>query len=99
MFQLWTIFDRALKGLFKNKWQKSGSVKFKNYPKQLAVPLKIYVDFECNVTKVKSSDISSDRSDNVLYIEKCQSQILGSFSYNIVCTNIKLSKPIVILKM
>ena len=82
--------------MFKNKWQKSGSVKFRNYPKQLVVPLKIYVDFECNVIKVKSSDKSSDRSDYVLYTEKCQSQFLCSFSYNILCANIKFGKPIVI---
>ena len=30
---------------------KSGSIIFKNYHKQLAAPLKIYVDFECDVKK------------------------------------------------
>ena len=30
----------------------SGSIKFKNHFKQLAVPSKIYVDFECNVKEV-----------------------------------------------
>ena len=28
---------------------KSGSIKFKNHSKQLAVPFKIYADFQCNV--------------------------------------------------
>ena len=28
---------------------KSGSIKFKNYFKLLAVPFKIYADFECNI--------------------------------------------------
>ena len=43
---------------------KSGSIKFKNYQKQLAVSFKIYADLECNVKKVKSSEKNSDRRDN-----------------------------------
>ena len=35
---------------------RSGSIKFKNYFKQLAAPFKIYADFECNVKRVKNSD-------------------------------------------
>ena len=34
----------------------SGSVRFKNDFKQLAVPFKIYADFEFNVKQVKSND-------------------------------------------
>ena len=45
---------------------KCGSIKFKNYHKQLAVPLKIYADLVCDLKKVKSSDKSSDRGDNTL---------------------------------
>ena len=39
---------------------RSGSIKFKNYFKQIAAPFKIYADFECNIKRVKSSD----RGDN-----------------------------------
>ena len=35
---------------------KYGSIKFKNYFKQLAVPFKIYADFEFLLKGVKSSD-------------------------------------------
>ena len=45
---------------------KCGSIKFKNYHKQLAVSLKIYADLVCDLKKVKSSDKSSDRGDNTL---------------------------------
>ena len=46
-----------------------GSIKFKNYFKQIAVPFKIYADFECNVKKFKSSD-RGDRGDNTSNTEK-----------------------------
>ena len=35
---------------------RSGSIKFKNYFKQLTVPFKIYADFECNIKRIKCSD-------------------------------------------
>ena len=50
---------------------KSGSIKFKNYQKKLAVPFKIYADWECNVKKVRSSENVSDRRDNASYTKKC----------------------------
>ena len=40
------------------------SIKFENYFIQLAVSFKIYIDFECNVKKVKNCDKSSHRGDN-----------------------------------
>ena len=50
---------------------KSGSMKFKNYKKKIAVSFKIYADSECNVKKVKSSEKVSDRRDNASYTKKC----------------------------
>ena len=61
---------------------RSGSIKFKNYFKQLAVPFKIYADFECNAKGVKISD----RGDNTSYTEKNQDHIPCSFAYkNSLC--------------
>ena len=45
---------------------RSGSIKFKNHFKQLAVPFKIYADFECNMKRVKSSD----KNNNTSYTKK-----------------------------
>ena len=50
---------------------KSGLIRFKNYFKQLAVPFKIYVDFECLLKEVKISDENS-----ASYTEKYQDQDL-----------------------
>ena len=41
---------------------KSGSIKFENHFKQLAVPFKIYVKFLCNVKEVKSNDKKNNAS-------------------------------------
>ena len=39
---------------------KSGTIKFKNYFKQLTVPFKIYAGFECILKKVESDNIQHD---------------------------------------
>ena len=52
---------------------RSGSMKFKNYFKQLAAPFKIYAGFECNVKG------SSDGGDNTSYSKKYQKHIPCSF--------------------
>ena len=70
---------------------RSGSIKFKNYFKQLVVPFKIYVDFESILKGVKSND----RSNNTLYTEKYQEHTLCSFVYKVVCIDDKFSKPVV----
>ena len=44
---------------------KSGSIRFKNYFKQLAVPFKIYADLECLLNLIRSSYKS-----NTSYTEK-----------------------------
>ena len=77
---------------------KCGSIKFKNCHKQLAVPFKIYADFECNVKKVKISDKSSDRNDNVSFTEKYQDHIPCSFAYRVVCVDDIFSKPSILYR-
>ena len=49
---------------------KSGSIRFKDYFKQLTVPFKIYADFECLLKGVKNSD-----KNNSSYREKYQDHI------------------------
>ena len=66
---------------------KSGSISFKNYFKQLHVPLKIYADFECIFKRVESS-----HKNNGSYTEKYQDQIPSSFAYKVVCVDNKFSK-------
>ena len=77
---------------------KSGLIKFKNYFKQLAVPFNIYADFESIVKRIKSSDKSSDRGDNVSYTEKNQAHIPCSFSDKLVCIDNKFSKPVILYR-
>ena len=77
---------------------KSGSINFKNYHKQLAAQFKIYADFECNVKKVKISDKSSDRNDNVSFTEKYQDHIPCRFAYRVVCVDDIFSKPTVLYR-
>ena len=72
---------------------RSGSIKFKNCFKQLAVPFTIYADFECNVKKVRSSATG----DNTLCPEKDQDRIC-SFAYKILCVDDKFSKLVVLYR-
>ena len=73
---------------------RSGSIKFKNYFRQWAVPFKIYGDFEFLLKGVRGSD----RNNNVLYTEKYQAHIPCSFAYKVVCGHDKFSKPAVLYK-
>ena len=66
-------------------------IKFKNHFKQLAVPFKIYADFECNVKGVKSND-----ENNASYTKKYQDRIPYSFAYKVVCIDDRFSKPVVL---
>ena len=63
---------------------KSGTIKFKNYFKQLLVPFKIYADFECILKKVESDIIGRD--SNSSYTRKFQDHIPYSFAYKVVYT-------------
>ena len=73
---------------------KSGSIKFKNYFKQLAVPFKIYADFESVLKRIRGSD----RKNNTSYNERYHDHILCSFVYKVVCTNDKFRKPVVLYR-
>ena len=62
--------------------------------KQLAVPFKIYADFECNVQGVRSSD----SGDNTSYTERYQAHVPCSFTYKVVCVDNKFSKSVVLYR-
>ena len=71
-----------------------GSIKFKNYCKQLAVPFKIYAYFESLPKGVNSNDRNNDTS----YTEKYQAHIPCSFTYKVVRVGDKFSKPVVLYR-
>ena len=72
---------------------KSGSIKLKNYFKQLFVPFKIYTDFECLLKGVQSN-----YKNNSLYTEKYQDHMPCSFAYKAVCINNKFSRKVVLYR-
>ena len=72
----------------------SGSIKFKNHFKQLAVPFKIYDGFESILKGVRDSD----RKNNASYTEKYQAHIPCSFAYKVICVDDKFSKPVVLYR-
>ena len=61
-----------------------GTIKFKNYFKQIPVPFKIY-HFECNFKKIKCNEGS--------YTEKYQERIPCKFAYEIICIDNRFTKP------
>ena len=63
---------------------KSDSIRFKNYFKQLAVPFKVYADFECLLKRIPSND-----KNNSSCKEKCQHHIPCSFAYKVACIDNK----------
>ena len=67
-----------------------GTIKFKNDFKQIPVPFKIYIDFECNLKAVEIYE--------GFYSNKYQSHIPSSFAYKIVCIDNKSSKPIAVFR-
>ena len=67
-----------------------GRIEFKNYFKQIPVPFKVYVDFECNLESVESYEGS--------YSKKYQDHIPCSFAYKLVCVDDKFTKLIVIFR-
>ena len=69
---------------------KSGSIEFKNHFKELAVPFKIYADFEFLLKGVSGSD----KNNNTSYTEKYQSHIPCSFAYKVICIDDRFSKPV-----
>ena len=77
-----------------NGWQsvilEKGRIEFKNYFKEIPVPLKMYADFECNLKSVEGYESS--------YSKKYQDHIPGSFAYKLVCVDDKFTKPIVVFR-
>ena len=73
---------------------RSGSIGFKNHFKQLAVPFKIYADFESLLKGVRGSD----KKNNTSYTEKYQKYVPCSFAYKFVCVDDKFSKPVVLYR-
>ena len=66
--------------------------KLENYFKQIAVPIKIYAYFECNLEKFHTNE----RGNGTSYTEKNQNHITCSFAYKIVCVADTFSKPVVL---
>ena len=66
------------------------TTKFKNYFKQIPVPLKIYADFAYNLQKVESYEGS--------YSKKYQDHIPCSFANKFVSVDGKFTKPIVVFR-
>ena len=64
-----------------------GITEFQNYLKQLAVPSKIYANFECNLENTEIYEGS--------YTKKYHDHALCSFAYKVICIDDKFSKPIV----
>ena len=55
------------------------TIKFKNYFKQIPVPIKIYVDFEWNLKSVESYE--------GFYSKKYKDHVPYSFAYKLVCVD------------
>ena len=73
---------------------RSGSIKFKNHFKKLAVPFKVFVDFGSILEWIKINN----RKNNISYTEKYQDHIPCSFAYKVVCIDDKFSKPVVLYR-
>ena len=67
-----------------------GIIKFENYSKQLAVPLKIYADFECNLqdTEIYEGCCTKKYDDHV----PC------SYAFKVVCIDDRFSKLVVVYR-
>ena len=68
---------------------RSGSIKFKNYSKQLAAPFKIYADFESVLKEVQRND-----SNNACYTKKYKKHIPCRFAYKVVCIDNRLTRQL-----
>ena len=66
----------------------SGTIRFKNYFKQITVPFRIYADFEYLLERLQIND----REKNTSYTEKYQDHIPCSFAYKVVCIDDKFNK-------
>ena len=71
---------------------KKGFIEFKKFNRQISVPFKIYVDFEC---LLKIVDCGFD-NNFFSYTKKCQDHIPCSFAYKVACVDDKFSKDAVL---
>ena len=69
---------------------RSDSINLKNYFKQLAVPFKIYADFESILKRIHSND----KNNNPSYTKKYKAHISCRFAYKVVCIDDRFSKPV-----
>ena len=67
-----------------------GIIKFENYSRQLLVPFKIYVDFECNLQDTEIYEGSCTK--------KYHDHVPCSYAYKIVCIDDRFSRPIVVYR-
>ena len=67
-----------------------GIIEFENYFKQLPVPFKIYVDFECDLRDVEIYEGS--------YTKKYHEHIPCTYVFKVVCIDDKFSKSIVVFR-
>ena len=74
---------------------KGGTIKFKNYFKQLPFPFNIYADFEC-ILKVESDITERDSSSS--YTKQYQDHIPCGFAYKVVCIDNKFSNKVVLYR-
>ena len=66
------------------------TIDFKNYFKQIPIPLKIYAYFKSNLKAVEIYE--------GFYTKKYQDHVSCSFSNKFVCINDKFTKPIVVFR-
>ena len=67
-----------------------GTIEFKNYCKQLPVPVKIYADFECNLKNVECYEVT--------YTKKYHENVSWSYAYKVVYIDDRFSKAIVVYR-
>ena len=67
-----------------------GTIKFKNYLKQVAVPSEIYADLECFLNRTNSYEGE--------YTIKYQEQYLNSIGAKLVCIDDRFTLPVIIFK-
>ena len=78
----------------KNVKLEEGFISFKNYSRQIPVPIKIYADFECILKNLDNGTINNDIS----YPRKYQNHIPSIFADKVVCVDNKYSKKIVLYR-
>ena len=67
-----------------------GIIKSENYSKQLSVPFKIYVDFECNLKDTKIYEGSRTK--------KYHDHVRCSYAFKVACIDDRFSEPIVVYR-